>query len=149
MSAETCPYNISQLEEPFGKSHEKLIGLRARVDPSGASTSFAIQFTNQSAFRVHVPFEQIPGILSELQYATNTMMTRQRLVFSETNSAFLELIEGAEKPIRSDVVIDPTTLDRILVFQFEDKAAWAVRLPAVEQKRLASQIAQKVAVKLH
>ncbi len=144
-----CPFDISQFSDPEVTTHEKLLGLRANVAPDGESTSFAIQFTNQHAFRVHVPIEQIPNIFKEISYATNVMFTRKSLMLDRGSGVLFDLIKNAKHPGRTETYIDSLTLDRVFVFQFLEQAPFAVRLTALQHREMLDSLQRGVAAKMN
>jgi hypothetical protein len=136
-----CPIGISQFSEPSTTRHERLIGLRATVAIDGESTSFAVQYTNMHAFRVHIPFQQIPKIFAEVRHATNLMFTRQRLTLDRGSSKFSDLIELAITPRDVEVYIDPKTNDRLFVFQFLDHTPVSLRMSAIQVECMLGRLA--------
>ncbi len=140
-----CPIGISQFSEPSTTKHERLLGLKANVAMDGESASFAVQYTNMHAFRVHIPFQQIPKIFAEVRHTTNLMFTRQRLSLDRGSSRFRDLIQLALEPRDAQVFIDPRTLDRLFVFQFLDNPPVSLRMPAIQVEYMLGSLAHKTA----
>ena len=149
MGEHICPVSLSQFSEPHTTTHERLIGLRANVALDGNATSFAVQYTNQHAFRVHVPIEQIGLIFSEIRHATNLMFTRQRLTIDRGASKLAELAEIAITPRDAHVMIDTKTFDRLFVFQFLDHAPISLRMSAIQVEYMLGSLARRAASACH
>ncbi len=145
MGDSICPIGISKFAEPKTVVHERLIGMKATVALDGASTSFAVQYTNQHAFRVHVPLEQIPMIFAEMRYATNTMLTRSRFSVDRGASKLRDVIQHSVNPHEVEVFIDPRTNDRLFVFQFIDHAPISLRMSAIQVEHMFGRVARKAA----
>lgn len=135
--------------EPAESGHERLIGLRASVSDDGEATSFAIQFTNQAAFKVHVPLVQIAGILDEIRYASETMVNRQQIKLDRGASKLLELCETALRPAIVQILIDPVNQDRLFILQFTDHAPLSFRISALELPLILKQLASAIARSLN
>jgi hypothetical protein len=114
------------------RNHERLVGLQASVHPDGDATSFAIHFTNGPPFKVLCPLNEMPGIFSEIRYASTLMLNRQQLHLDRGASTLLELCEGALRPANVEPMIDPLTWDRLFLLQFHDHAPIVIRMSAVE-----------------
>jgi hypothetical protein len=136
-----CPIGISQFSEPATTKHERLLGLKGTVSPDGDSTSFAVQYTNQHAFRVHIPLQQMPKIFAEVRHATNLMFTRQRLSLDRGASKLRDLLEVAVEPRDVAVYIEPKTFDRLFVFQFLDHSPISLRMPAIQVEYMLGRLA--------
>jgi hypothetical protein len=135
--------------EPAESGHERLVGLRASVSDDGDATSFAIQFTNQPAFKVHVPLPQIVGILDEIRYASETMVNRQQIKLDRGASVLLGMCETALRPAVVQILIDPMTQDRLFILQFTEHAPLAFRVSALELPLILNQLAATIARSLH
>ena len=149
MGEAICPIGISKFAEPTTVIHERLIGLKANVALDGSSTSFAIQYTNQHAFRVFIPLEQMPAIAAEMRYATNTMLARSRLAADRGASKLREVIHHSVNPHNAEVFIDPRTNDRLFLYQFIDQAPIALRMTAIEVEHMIGRLARKAASAYH
>jgi len=145
----TCPIGISQFSEPSTVVHERLIGMRAQVALDGSATSFAVQYTNQHAFRVHIPIEQMPSIFAEMRYATNTMFTRSRLTLDRGASKLRDIIQAAICPRNAEVLVDPKTNDRLFVFQFMDHSPISLRMTAIEVEYMLGRLSRNAAASYH
>lgn len=145
----TCPLGISQFADPTTVVHERLIGMRANVALDGGSTSFAVQFANQHAFRVLIPLEQTPMILNEMRYAANTMLARSRLAVDRGASKLRGVIDASVNPHETDIFIDPRTNDRLFLFQFLDHAPISLRMTAIQVEYMLGRLARKAAAGYH
>lgn len=144
-----CPIGISQFSEPSTTKHERLLGLKANVAMDGESTSFAVQYTNMHAFRVHIPLQQMPKIFAEVRHATNLMFTRQRLTMDRGSSKFRDIIQLALEPRDAEVFIDPRTFDRLFVFTFLDHTPISLRMSAIQVEYMLGRLAHKAAASCH
>src|SRR6185369_1550755 len=100
--------------------HEKLLGLKAQVEPDGSATSLTCCFTNGPAFRVVVRFDEMAPILNTIRQAANLMVNRSSWAPDGGARRLLELCATALRPIGNEVVIDPMTGDRLFILQFAD-----------------------------
>lgn len=149
MGDSICPIGISQFAEPKTVVHERLIGMRANVALDGSSTSIAVQYTNQHAFRVLIPLEQMPMIFAEMRYATNTMLTRSKFSIDRGASKFRDVIQAAMSPRDAEVLIDPSTKDRLFVFQFLDHAPISLRMTAIQVEYMLGRLSRNAAASYH
>jgi len=109
---------------------ERLIGLRSAVDHEGEFVSFDLHFTNQHPFKLRIEPAEMASIFSEIRQASTVMLTRQRLHLDHGASRLLEMMEAALRPDTFDAVMDPTNLDRVLIYQFAQHAPIAIRMSA-------------------
>lgn len=140
------PENIPR---PTIETHEKLVGIEAAVDSAGDFTSFAVNYTNQKPFRVHVGIEEIAPILHEIRMAALAMMDIQALKIDRGHDKLLELARHALRPIDLQIIIEPWTGDRIFFLQFADHAPLAIRRTPEEVIRSKLLLAQAEARALH
>lgn len=149
MGDSICPIGISQFAEPKTVIHERLIGMRANVAMDGSSTSFAVQFADQHAFRVMIPLEQIPAIFAEVSYATKAMLARSSFSLDRGASKLKDFIQAAIRPRDADVLIDPATNDRLFVFQFLEHAPFSLRMTPVQVEYLLGRLSRSRAASYH
>lgn len=89
-------------------------------------------------------------ILNELRYASNMMARRQRLKLDRGAGKMMDLVEHALRPRHIEVLIDPTTGDRIYILMFGDEhAPMALRLSVADVEMLHQSEAEAVARAAH
>lgn len=137
MSSFVHPLRFGEPDEVRSAAHERVFGLRGEVHPDGGAVTMKVQFTNQKAFSVLIPFLEMPAIFHEFQVASAQMVTRQSLYFGDGGSDLIqELCRLALRPIDIYGSIDRYSGDRTYVMQFSDHAPLAIRIAPVMSCRL-------------
>lgn len=134
---------------PSSKTHEKLIGIEASVHTDGDATSFAVHYTNQKPFRVHVELTEIAPILHEIRTAALSMMNLQTMKLDRGESKIWEIARNALRPAAMRALICPMTADRIFVLQFRDHAPLAIRQTLEEVAESKLILARAEAAMMH
>jgi hypothetical protein len=130
-------------------THEQLLMLRASVSPDGDAARFAVHFTNGRPFRVEIGAGEFPAWFAEMRHASALLVARQRLTLDRGAARLLELCDTAVHPAGSDIIPDPVTGDRVLLFQFHEHAPFAVRLSPADLLFHLQQVAGATRVMLH
>lgn len=142
---ESAALSLEEPREPKSKTRELLLGMKTEIDPDGDAASVSLEFSNITPFRCHVPLLQAASIMNELRYASVQMIEKQHLKLDHGASKVLELCEAAIRPSVIQVMVDPTTHDRLFLFQFDHQAPIAVRVSPLELPVMLAQLARAVA----
>jgi hypothetical protein len=132
----------TDLSDVLADEEERITALRSTVDHEGAATNFALRLTSGQSLNIQIPFRDMSGIFAEINHAATLMLNRQRLHLDRGASAILELFETALHPTTIEPMIDPISLDRLFLFQFDDHAPFAVRLSVMETFQAQMRYAQ-------
>lgn len=137
MGSYTDPLRLGEPGEVRSAASERVYGLRGEVHPDGNAVTMVVQFTNQSAFKVLIPFLEMPAIFHEFQVASAQMVSRQSLFTRDGGAELMrELCRLALRPIQVDGTIDRHSGDRTYVMQFADHAPLAFRMSPAQSIRL-------------
>jgi len=121
-------------------AQERVSALRGEVYPDGGAASFRVQFTNQRAFRVLIPFAEMPAILHEFRVASAVMVNRQASTVDGGAESMMELCRTALRPVRIEGMIDRRSWERTYIMQFRDHAPLAITLTLAEAQSLRAQM---------
>lgn len=132
-------------QEPMSTRQDRLVGLRAEVEPDGEATSFALQYTNHEPFQIRMPLLQAVSVMNEMRVATLAMIDRQRLKLDRGAGYIREICERAKRPSVVQIMVDPISQDRTFLFQFENEPPITVRISAEEMPMVLAQMARAAA----
>lgn len=145
MGAIVAARNLEASPEPKSKRCELLLGMSTEVEPDGEGATFTVAYTHQSPFRVHVPLMQAASILNEMRSLTALMMARQHMALDRGASRLVEICQAARHPVFIQPFVDPSTHDRVFLFQFEQEVPLAVRIAPDVLPLVLAQLSRAIA----
>ncbi|TJW14364.1 MAG: hypothetical protein E5W82_10320 [Mesorhizobium sp.] len=107
---------------------EQYQSCQACIYPEGDVCEFTIKHENRDSFVVSVPFSLIGTLYHEVRYAAQLMIYRQRMKLDRGIQKMLELCSTALRPTTTEVLLDKSTGDRLIVYQFTEHAPFCVRM---------------------
>ncbi|TIW22947.1 MAG: hypothetical protein E5V63_25860 [Mesorhizobium sp.] len=105
---------------------------QASISPDGDACEFSVKHENRQKSLVCVPFSRIGALYHEVRYATQLMVYRQRLRLDKGMEKLLELCATALRPSTTEVIVEPDTGDRLVIYQFTEHAPFCLRISPVE-----------------
>jgi hypothetical protein len=128
---------------------EKLLALKAEVEPDGSATLFTYCFTNGPAFDVMSTLEELAPTQNTICQAANLMVNRSSLAPDGGNSRLLEACAVALEPLHTEFIVDPVTGDRLIIYQFQNHAPLTIRLPIDEVESIRARYLEAIARSLN
>lgn len=98
------------------------------LDTQGEHVNFEVSYMGRPSFIVNVGLDKVSAVLHEVRYASMIMFHRQRLRLDRGMEKLLELCETAMRPREVEVLPDPSSGDRLLIFQFNDHSPMVLRM---------------------
>lgn len=105
----------------------ELLLTQSRVGPDGADAKITLQ-TSSGPLEISVQFDQMAAASLELGQAGVLMLQRRMMRSDGGNAAFKDLIHAAPRPADITPIIDQATGECVVVYRFEDRLPFVVRL---------------------